>query len=576
MKKFFPLLLCLLLLTCCVFTSQAEEDDSIVFFETLQFGDQDEAVKELQIILKDTGYYNGPLSGQFGSLTRTAVKAVQKAYSLPITGIADNDTQEIIFSSSFIMPLASGDTGEQVKRLQTRLKELGYYTKNVTGNYYQNTVAAVKAFQEAFDLEATGKADVNTLALLYSKAAEPTPTPIPTSTPVPTPTPVGMTPAPVQNVPFSKKLSYGSSGTLVEKVQQRLMDLGFFTYKKITGGYYTNTQSAVKAFQRLNGLDQTGTVDEMTWNILFNDPEVADSTAATPRPSPVPTPALYYFEVDVANQVTKVWKYDEATEGYTTLDRAFLCATGTTTYPSPIGTFTLSGRRAKYCEFPNWGGGQARWWTKINSEIAFHSVIYSDSSDITTLKVGTLTGLGKRGSHGCIRLTVADAKWIYENAKAGMQVWIHDDAPSDPELRYAVQPGEYDSRAYAPKTTPTPPVYTYDGTKIPEGEIRSLTVGSEGATVYWLQMKLREMGYFTGTVTGQYREGTQNAVRRFQADHELYQNGKANEDTLRCLYALVIEANATPTPIPTPEITATPAPTATPVLTPVPTVTPAP
>ena len=75
------------------------------------------------------------------------------------------------------------------------------------------------------------------------------------------------------------------------------------------------------------------------------------------------------------NQVVKVWKYNTETEDYTDLDRCFLCATGTKSNPSPLGTFTLTGRRARWCEFPKWGGGKAQYWTKINDDIAFHSVL---------------------------------------------------------------------------------------------------------------------------------------------------------------------------------------------------------
>lgn len=569
MRKCVCLVLCLCLLLCLLPTGA--EEGMLEVYDSLQAGDKGEDVLRLQTRLKEIGFYSGPLSGEFASLTRNAVKAVQKAYDLDITGIADSDTQTVIFGDCY-KPLSYNDTGDLVRKLQNRLKELGYFTGNVTGNYYDRTKTAVTNFQDDFDLPATGSADVNMLALLYSAAADPTPVPPPVPTPAPTPTPVGMTPAPTETIPYTVTLAYGSTGEKVSRVQERLQELGFFTYRKITTGYYKNTQAAVKAFQRMNGLEQTGTVDELTWNILFNDPEVADAAAVTPRPSPEPTPLAYFFEVDVANQVTKVWKYDTETQDYTILHKAFLCATGTTTYPSPLGTFTLSGRRAKYCMFPTWGGGEARYWTKINSEIAFHSVLYSDAGDDTTLKVSSLKGLGKRGSHGCIRLTVADAKWIYENAKSGMKVWIHDDAAADPELVYAIQPGAYDANKYAPKTTPAPTPYpVYDGTKVPEGEIRTLKLGSSGEDVYWLQMKLKEMGYYTGTVTGQYREGTQKAVSRFQRANEIEQTGTANTYTLKCLYKLVQEANATPTPAPTPVLTPTPAPTVLPTLGPIPT-----
>ena len=283
--------------------------------------------------------------------------------------------------------------------------------------------------------------------------------------------------------------------------------------------------------------------------MLFNDPTVASVNDPAKPAYELP----YFFEVDVKNQVVKVWKYDYNTQDYTILDRAFLCATGTTSNPSPLGTFTLSGRKSAHCKFPKWGGGEARWWTKINGDIAFHSVLYSSSSDDSTLKVSSLTGLGKRGSHGCIRLTVADAKWIYDHVQEGMQVWIHDDAEADPELRYAIKPGEYDKTIYAPKTTPAPePFPEYDGLTVPAGEMRSLSVGQEGNDVYWLQMKLKELGFYTGTATGQYREGTQSAVKAYQRSRGLSADGTAGLQTLNQLYlettTAALIANLEPTP----------------------------
>ena len=510
----------------------------------LKLGDSGSAVLELNTRLRALDYTTSRATDQYTAATQAAVSAVQQAYGLPVTGEADEATLKIIYGTCY-RPLSYGSTGNDVKLLQERLIELGYYWGNVSGNYLEGTTAAIQTFQGECSLEITGVADVKTQEKLYSITIRPTPTPTPMPTPSPVPTP-SPTPGPYQQ--FKKTLKYGDTGADVQKVQQRLMDLGFFTYPKTTTGYYKNTQAAVEAFQAHNGLRVTGEVNEATWNAIFNDPDVVHANDPA-RPDYV---LPYFFEVDIANQVVKVWKYNRQTEGYTDLDRAFLCATGTTTYPSPLGTFTLSGRKSAHAEFPNWGGGQARWWVKITEEIAFHSVLYSDSSNDATLKVSSLTGLGKRGSHGCIRLTVADAKWIYDHVEAGMQVWIHDDAAADPELRYAVQPGELNRKTMMPEVTPAPPVYTYDGTTPPAQAERALNVGKEGQDVYWLQMKLKELGYYKGTVTGQYREGTEKAVRAYQRDRGLSGDGVANKYTLEYLYEETRRANtqATPTPVP--------------------------
>ena len=63
--------------------------------------------------------------------------------------------------------LMDGSTGEEVKLLQTRLTELGYYTGKVDGSYGKGLAACVKAFQKDFGLDADGVASLRTLYALY-------------------------------------------------------------------------------------------------------------------------------------------------------------------------------------------------------------------------------------------------------------------------------------------------------------------------------------------------------------------------------------------------------------------------
>ena len=553
MMKRLAGLLILLLLLCPL--ALGEELPGAVSADTLSEGDQGEAVLQLQTRLKALYYYKGPLSGEFGSITRKAVTAVQEAYGLEMTGKADADTLEIIYGECY-RPLAYNDQGEDVKALQERLTELGYYSDKISGNYLNNTKKGVETFQGEFGLPVTGKADVETQQILYSDVRRPTPSPSPLPSPTPTLGP---------HRDFAGVLQYGSTGAAVQEMQQRLMDLGFFTFHKTTQGYYKNSQAAVEEFQRYNGLEVTGIVDENTWNALFND-ETVVTAGGIPKPTPEPTPVPYSIEVDVNNQITKIWAYEEETGDYTRLDRALLCSTGTKSNPSEVGSYVLTARRARWCYFSKWGGTKAQYWTKINEDIAFHSLIYADYDEMT-LKTSSLENLGKRASHGCIRLTVADARWIYDNCLEGTQVTIHEDGIADPELKAAIQPGSLDRSVMLPRTTPVPtqpPVY--DGTQIPEGEMRALSTGKSGEDVYWLQMKLKELGYYEGTVTGTYLEGTKKAVKAYQKDNGLEADGYCGTRTLNHLYEQVRLANMTPTPEPV----ITPEPTVQPTQTPAP------
>ena len=366
------------------------------------------------------------------------------------------------------------------------------------------------------------------------------------------------TPTPAPTVAFVKKLQYNKAkGEEVKLVQTRLTELGYYS-GNISGNFLGHTRNAVKAFQQQNALSVDGIVGENTWNVLFNDPDVRAATD-DPKPTPEPTPVPFAITVDVNNQVTTVYGRDENGD-YTIVVRQMLCSTGTRKNPSDIGTFTLNGRTARWCYFTEWGS-HAQYWTRINSSIAFHSVIYNTVNTMD-LSVKSYKNLGKRASHGCIRLTVADAKWIYNNCGAGTVVTIRDDMPADPELRAALKLPSLNTKNMLPYVTPQPTAEPdYRAGAMPPQPFRTLKVNSSGEDVYWMQRKLTDLGYYSGKCSGTFLAGTQNAVKAFQKANGLSATGTADVKTLNLLYAE--ELSATPTP----EVTAddrTPEPLPTP------------
>ena len=168
--------------------------------------------------------------------------------------------------------------------------------------------------------------------------------------------------------------------------------------------------------------------------------------------------------------------------------------------------------------------------------------------------------LGSRASHGCIRLLNHDALWIYENIGEGTQVTITEDLPLDRELRAALKPNSLSSKWSSAPITPEPtasPVYQSDA--MPPQPFRTLKKNSSGEDVYWLQMKLKELGYYTGYMaTGTYLDGTVKAVKAFQKASGMGIDGVAGIKTLEALYDDILNP-ATPTPT----VTDTPAPTFT-------------
>ena len=176
-------------------------------YTLLYSGSKGDAVKALQSALKELGFYTGAVDGSFGSGTRDAVTAFQKMNGLTQSGTADAATQALLFegkpknskgtattvkTASYVdgASIASGSQGDAVTRLQTRLRELGYYTGSVDGIAGSGTVKAIKDFQKKNGLSQSGTADAATQSALYAStaiAANATATPKPTATPTTNP-----------------------------------------------------------------------------------------------------------------------------------------------------------------------------------------------------------------------------------------------------------------------------------------------------------------------------------------------------------------------------------------------------
>ncbi|WP_278627784.1 L,D-transpeptidase family protein [Thomasclavelia cocleata] len=97
--------------------------------------------------------------------------------------------------------------------------------------------------------------------------------------------------------------------------------------------------------------------------------------------------------------------------------KRFICSVGDDT---PIGVFhTPAKYRWRALVESNYG----QYSTRIVNRILFHSVPY-DEQDPYTLFAEEYNKLGTTCSHGCIRLTCEDAKWIYDNCALKTKVEI--------------------------------------------------------------------------------------------------------------------------------------------------------
>lgn len=113
--------------------------------------------------------------------------------------------------------------------------------------------------------------------------------------------------------------------------------------------------------------------------------------------------------------------YEQDTEGrYTHPVKAMACSVGEDT---PDGYYRTQERYRWKDLFENSYGQYA---IRIVDHILFHSVPY-DAKDPSTLQTEEYNLLGTSASHGCVRLSAGDAKWLYDNCPNGFPAVLYAD-----------------------------------------------------------------------------------------------------------------------------------------------------
>lgn len=123
--------------------------------------------------------------------------------------------------------------------IQNKLMELDYLESDEPSEEFGETMQnAVKLFQRKNELEITGEVDAKTYEILISDKAK------------------------------AYTVHIGAEGTDVEQLQMRLYELGYIS--KVTSYFGTDTDAAVKEFQKRNGLYEDGNVGKQTREVLYS------------------------------------------------------------------------------------------------------------------------------------------------------------------------------------------------------------------------------------------------------------------------------------------------------------------
>jgi hypothetical protein len=139
-------------------------------------------------------------------------------------------------------------------------------------------------------------------------------------------------------------------------------------------------------------------------------------------PSDGPYPTLQkgdWIEADVSKE--RIYIKEGSKTIYTMLTSSGLDTNPDTS--TPEGTFYVQAEKGTTFYSPSEKEG-AKYWTswKNHGEFLFHTVPIDKNGNYIQSEAEKL---GQKASHGCFRLAVQDAKWIYDNIPEGTKVVIH-------------------------------------------------------------------------------------------------------------------------------------------------------
>lgn len=530
-------------------------------YSTLNTGSKGPAVLALQEALTELKFYTGELDGSYGKSTKDAVSAFQKRNKIKVDGKAGDQVQKLLYDATprnskgnaqkvkTLPPLPGmvmryGSRGQAVADLQQRLKELNYYTGEITRSYDMRTRNAISRFQTKNGIKKSpGDATAETQAMLYSQLAIPADVKI---TPTPTPLPAAPT----------EKLVRGKTGKQVTNLQNVLAAYGYYE-GKANGKYDDKTIAAVTAFQKKNELTADGVAGETTVALLFSDKAIKqDGTLvkevvlqATPAPK-----TIYYPEI---NSSTRSLTVGSTGEDVLTLQRRL---TELGYYSARNDGKFQSDDRAAVIAFQRRNGLSPDGIADSNTLLKLYSVDaarYSSTSFTTdinqnnaqplpiqiSLRLGDSGDAVKTLQERLIALKylsgIADGTYGRATKKAVTDFQRANKLTADGIAGAATQALLYSKSALENSNT--------------RGIAGVLKRGDKNASVQALQEILIRLGYLKGEADGKFGVNTQLALIHFQNRNNLKADGIAGLQTLEALKSdnIKLAPGAAPTPKPT-------------------------
>lgn len=509
-------------------------------YPVLRVGSTGSDVSDLQARLTELGYYSGTIDGMYAVGTQQAVAEFQSRSGLTADGVAGRRTQDLLYSlaaqpkmvsantqTEGYLLLKQGSSGLEVRKLQGRLAELGYYAGGVDGIYGETTTNAVKAFQRNNSLSGDGQAGEQTQTKLYSATARYASNPVATADPNQT-----------------RTLTLGMTGNDVYAMQERLIELRYLT-GVADGVFGEETRQALIAFQKNNNLTADGSAGASTLKKINGSAKAA--TRVTP--SPVPSGTVTLREGDTGEnvyvlqaQLFQLGYYTGRIDGRfseetTQAVRAFQMMNG----------LTADGIAGKGTQSKLSSGGA------IPAVPVFEETEPDDAQSLSTLRRGSESGEvlvlqqylmdlgylssspdGKFGSgtERAVKL-FQEANGLTADGVAGpgtLSILYGGDAVTYGEYFGGASPEESSGNTFSGAGYVEP-------TSAPNTNI-VIQWESEGADVRRYQDRLCELGYLDKkNITGQFNQPTVEATKAFQTMNGLKVDGAAGPQSLKLIYS---------------------------------------
>ncbi len=202
---------------------------------------------------------------------------------------------------------------------------------------------------------------------------------------------------------------------------------------------------------------------------------LADSVLPVAAEKTPPPPGEVRLKIDVSARTLTVYS-DEVPY------KTYPVAVGKDETPSPLGYFSIVSKE-------RWGGGFGTRWMQLNTRFGKYGIHGTNKP----------WSIGRFESAGCIRMHNRHVEELYNWVKIGTRVLITSGPWSEIGNRPLLRRG-----------------------------------GIRGSAVLAVQRELEHLGYLKG-VDGIYGLATEDAVKRFQKDHNLPQTGEVNRQTYDAL-----------------------------------------